>query len=161
MIKAEPLKTADLTGIESAICLRDGLVPDAEDAIQTYYGQLAIMPATGSNQIGFCVAKNRPYIVDKMEQHQESAEVLGAMNGSFIVPCAPSIEVDGKPAPDFDHMKAIKVEQGEAIMFDVGVWHWTPYAVTPECNVLVCFKKDTPANDFHGYEISNPVEMSC
>ena len=158
MLKVQPLKTADMTGIGKAICLKDSLIPDAQDEIQTYYGKLAIMPAT-ENQIGICVAKHRPYLVDRLESHIESAEVLAALNGSFIVPCAPRIIRDGKAVPDAEHARALRVEQGEAVMFDPGVWHWTPYAITPECNVLVCFKKDTPDNDFHEFCLEEPWEM--
>jgi len=122
--------------------------PDAQSEIQTYYGQLAIMQCTDSIQLGICVAKKRENIVEELEQHVESPELLAALRGDFLVPVAPSITVDGKAVPDVEHAVAFRVNQGEGILFDVGVWHWTPYPVGESCDVLVGFKTDTPKNDF-------------
>lgn len=155
MIKIQALKDADLTGIGQAYFVREGRTPDGQDDIQTYFGKIAILKEAGDFQLGVCIAKNRPYIVDKLECHLQTPEYLVALKGSFVVPCAPSVN----GVPDTANAKAVRVEQGEGIVFDPGVWHWTPYAITPECNVLVCFKEDTPSKDFNAFELENPWEL--
>ena len=122
--------------------------PDAQSEIQTYYGQLAIMKCTGSIQLGICVAKKRENIVDEMEQHVRTHELLAALRGDFLVPVASSVIMDGKAVPDIEHAIAVRVNQGEGILFDTGIWHWTPYPVGEECEILVGFKTDTPKDDF-------------
>lgn len=161
MIKVQKLLEADLTGLGKPICIRDDYPPDAIDDIQTYYGKLAIRPGESSTQVGICVAKNRPLIVDEVECHLETAEILVALTGSFVVPVLPSRETDGTLVPDKDKAIAVRVDQGEAIMFNPGIWHWTPYAVDqPTANVLVIFKEDTPDKDFHGCKFESPLEMA-
>ena len=154
----QKLSSADLTGIGKAILVKDSMIPDGKDELQTYYGKIGALPECGGYQVGICIAKKRPMIVDELESHVQTVEFLGAMNGSFVVAAAPSKEVDGQRVPDVDKAVALLVEQGEAILFDVGVWHWTPFAVEEESNVLVIFKTDTPANDFNGYKV-DPIEI--
>jgi ureidoglycolate hydrolase len=122
--------------------------PDAQSEIQTYYGQLAIMQCTGSIQLGICVAKRRENVVEELEQHVKSQELLAALKGDFLVPVSPSVTVEGKAVPDMERVAAFRVNQGDGILFDAGVWHWTPYPVGDQCDVLVGFKTDTPKNDF-------------
>lgn len=122
--------------------------PDGQSEIQTYYGKLAIMKCADSIQLGICVAVRRENVVDELEQHVETQELLAALKGDFLVPVTSSVLVDGQARPDLDKMVAMRVNQGEGIVFNEGIWHWTPYPVTKTCDVLVGFRTDTPANDF-------------
>jgi ureidoglycolate hydrolase len=122
--------------------------PDGQSEIQTYYGKLAIMKCENSIQLGICVAVKRENVVDELEQHVETQELLAALKGDFLVPVTASVVVNGKARPDMDKMIAVRVNQGEGIVFDEGIWHWTPYPVTPTSDVLVGFKTNTPKNDF-------------
>jgi hypothetical protein len=157
-IKVRHISNDIFAGLK-AIRITPDIKPDAQDSIQTYYGQLAIMQCTGAVQIGICVAKNREYVVDMFERHAKSAELLEALKGDFVTLTAPSIMKNGELCPDMDRAAAIRVNQGEGVLFDADIWHWTPYAVTPTCDVLVIFRKDTPKDDFIPYKISEPVKI--
>ncbi len=156
-IKALRLTQDRFSDFGRAVCIDDSTVPDVQSDIQTYYGKLASLECGGSMQVGICVAKSRPYIVDEMEQHADSSELLAALKGDFVTPVTRSIEIDGKQVPDMDNIAAIRVNQGEGVVFNAGVWHWSPYAVTETCDVLVIFKTDTPANDFISYKLDNAI----
>ena len=147
-IKSQQLEAGFFQAFGRAIYIHDQLQPDAQTDIQAYYGQLAIMDCDQPLQIGICAAKNRPYIVDQLEQHAETAELLVALKGDFVTPVTVSKVVDGKQYPDMDKVAAIRVNQGQGVLFNKGIWHWTPYAVAEACDILVVFKKDTPKNDF-------------
>ena len=158
-VKVQHISSEMFKGLGKAICITPDTRADARDDIQTYYGQLAIMDCDSAIQIGVCVAKNREYIVEELEQHKKTAELLAALKGDFVTLAAPSKEINGKLCPDIDKAVAIRVDQGEGVFFDKGIWHWTPYAITPTCDVLVVFRKDTPKEDFTGYKLSTPVKM--
>lgn len=158
-IKVKHISPKVMEGLGKAICITPAAKPDAQTDIQTYYGQLAIMKCTDALQIGFCVAKNREYVVDEMEQHAQSSELLLAAKGDFVTVAAPSAEIGGKQYPDIDRAIAVRVNQGEGVFFDEGIWHWTPYAITPVCDVLVVFKKETPKNDFTSYKLKEIIRM--
>ena len=158
-VKAQRISNEVLKGLGRAIRVTADTKPDAQSDIQTYYGQLAVMQCAGAVQLGICVAKNREFVVNELEQHTETAELLAALKGDFIVPVAPSVVIDGMQCPDMDKAIAVRVDQGQGVYFDEGVWHWTPYALTPTCDVLVIFKKDTPQNDFTAYQMDEPIRM--
>ena len=158
-IKALNISPKVMEGLGKAVIVTGEVKPDARTDIQTYYGQLAVMECGGAVQIGICVAKNREYVVDEMERHAQTPELLVALKGGFVTPVAPSKEENGTLRPDMDKAVAVRVNQGEGIFFDESVWHWTPYAITPECDVLVVFKKDTPQNDFISCKLKETVRM--
>lgn len=158
-VKAKRISPEVMEGLGKAVCITAETKPDAETDIQSYYGQLAIMNCEDAIQIGICVAKNREYVVDEMEQHVQTSELLFAVKGDFVTAVAPSVEVSGTLRPDMDNVKAVRVNQGEGIFFDESVWHWTPYAITPTCDVLVAFKKDTPKNDFISCKLEEAFRM--
>ncbi|MFY9130463.1 MAG: ureidoglycolate lyase [Saccharofermentanales bacterium] len=143
-----------------AIRVTPDVCPDAESEIQTYYGQLAIMESSDAVQIGICVAKRRPFVVSELEYHGQTAELLFAARGDFVVPVTGSVEVDGVKRPDLEGLTAVRVNQGEGIFFDKEVWHWTPYPLASTSDVLVVFKKETPALDFISFKFDEHVEMT-
>lgn len=153
-IYAQPLQSNALEGMGKGIFL-DGVTPDVRSDIQEYFGKLAIFPAAGDLQFGICIAKDRPLILDEMEQHVETAEILIALKGGFAVAFAP----DGA-APDIQKASAVRVEQGQGVLLNKGVWHWTPYAIASPCEILVVFKENTPKNDFTSVKLDEPIEIS-
>ncbi|MGE5494157.1 MAG: ureidoglycolate lyase [Burkholderiales bacterium] len=158
-VKARRISPDVMEGLGKAVCISADTKPDAQTDIQTFYGQLAIMNCEDAIQIGVCVAKNRKYVVDEMERHANTSELLFAIKGDFVTAVTSSAEVDGKLCPDLDKVMAVRVNQGEGIFFNEGVWHWTPYAITPTCDVLVIFKKDTPKNDFISCRLEKTITM--
>jgi ureidoglycolate hydrolase len=159
-IKAMRLTQDNFSEFGRAVYIESGTVPDAQSDIQTYYGKLAFLECSGSMQVGVCVAKKRPYVVNELEQHADSPELLAALKGDFLTPVTTSIEIDGRLVPDMDNIRAVIVNQGEGIVFDAGMWHWTPYAITESCDVLVIFKTDTPSNDFISYQLDDTIAIS-
>ena len=158
-IKAMRLTEDNFAEYGSAVYVDGEREPDAQSDIQTYFGQLAVMPCSGAMQVGICVAKNRAFVVDELEQHINTPELLAALKGEFIVPVTSSLNIDGRVLPDIENIKAVRVGQGQGVVFDSGMWHWTPYAVTDTCDVLVIFKKDTPKDDFITYKLENEVNI--
>ena len=157
-IKIESLKEACLEGIGKPILVKADTVPDDQSPMQTYYGKLGVFKNIGDLQAGFCIAKKRPLILDKVEQHQLTEEVLMALKGDFLVAAIPVDEKTGEP--DCARARAFAVEQGEGILFNKGVWHWTPFPQGEEATVLVLFKEDTPAKDFTAFTLAEEIELT-
>lgn len=138
-------------------------VPDAglreasdQSEIQTFFGKLGIMLCEGSTEIGICVANKRDNVVTQLEQHVNTQELLLAIKGDFITPVATSIMVDGKLQPDLNKANAIRVSQGQGILFNEGIWHWTPFPTGETVTVLVVFKNNTPQQDFTCVDLTEP-----
>lgn len=158
-IKAQHVTPENFQAFGKVISVMAKSQPDTESDIQMFYGQLAMMQCQGSIELGICVAKNRAFVVDTLEQHAETAELLAALRGDFITPVTTSVMIDGKQCPDMEKITAVRVNQGEGVVFDKGIWHWTPYAVTESCDVLVAFKTDTPKNDFIANKLTTEITI--
>lgn len=158
-IKAQHVTPENFKEFGKVISTTAKVEPDAQSDIQTIYGQLAIIKCSESIEFGICVAKKRDLVVDMLEQHVKTEELLAAISGDFITPVTSSIEINGMLSPDLDKVIAVRVNQGEGVVFDKGMWHWTPYAVTETCDVLVAFKTDTPKNDFISKELTEKLKI--
>lgn len=152
-VAAQRVTSENFQRFGKVVAVSGGLKPDAQSEIQTYFGKLATMDCASSIQLGICVAKKRENVVGELEQHVDTQELLAALKGDFLVPVTSSVVADGKEKPDMGKMTAFRVNQGEGIVFDAGIWHWTPYPVAESCDVLVGFKTDTPQNDFVSCEL--------
>ena len=158
-ISAKRLTPEALEAFGKAIKVFDGTAPDVDNELETYCGQLGIMDCHGVAQVGIYSGKQRGFKAGKLEQHRESPELLAALSGDFVTLVTSSVEVNGRTVPDESKMAAIRVDQGEAVLFDDGTWHWSPYPVGEKCDVLVVFKKDTPRDDYITAELEEPVTI--
>lgn len=157
-IAAERLTPENVELFGKAIKIDGPSIMDMQEDAK-YWGPLAIMSCEESMQIGIHTGKNIDFVVSKLEHHAETPELLVALKGDFITPVTISVEKDGKLVPDLTKLKIIRVNQGESILFNEGVWHWSPYPVGDSCEVLVVFKKDTPDKDFISYELKEKIKM--
>ena len=122
--------------------------PTLKSSFFKHYAELGFIDCNDSVEFGITSFTKREFEVDKLEQHAKTPELLYAIDGVFIMPIAPIIYIDGKAFPDLNKIKAIKVDQGEGVIFKDGIWHWAPYPYNKEkSSVLVGFKKGTCYDD--------------
>ena len=112
-----------------------------------FYGGLGFMEFSGPMELGVCTFKNRDSVVEELEQHARTQELLFAIDGDFIMPVAPIERRNGGEWPDLSRITAIRVRQGEGVIFHRGIWHWAPFPLQPISSVIVGFAKDTAEND--------------
>lgn len=126
----------------------DGKVPLLNESFFKHYGPLAFLECEGPVEFGITRFNKRPLIVDKLEQHAETQEMLYAIDDDFIMPVAPIIYKGAEAWPDVGKLKAIRVKQGDGVIFKRGFWHWAPFPATRQnSSVLVGFKAGTAKND--------------
>jgi ureidoglycolate hydrolase len=135
------------------------LEPSAQSEIQTFFGKLGLIQCEGAVEIGICIARKRPFEITQIEQHAKTSELLFAMVGDFITPVAPSIIKNGIALPDMEKAIAIRVNQGQGVVFNKGIWHWTPYPVDDTATVLVAFQENTPQDDFIAAELAEAITV--
>ena len=80
------------------------------------------------------VAK-RPFIIDLMESHKTSGEIIIPLDGDVIVQVAPATDFENFPA---DFVEAFIVPKGTAVSLNQRVWHFAPFAYNcDKANVMV------------------------
>ena len=146
--------TADLSGIGVALRLPDPAVrkPDVENELLKFFGKLGVIEAPGGVEFGICAYERRELVVDKLEQHRRSGELLYAIDDDFLMPAAPNLP--GLDRPDLSRACVLRVRRSAGVLFAPGAWHWVPYPVKKgKSFALVGFAIDTPANDMSFHEL--------
>ena len=154
-LKVVEAATADLSGIGVALRLPDPTVrkPDVENELLRFFGKLGVIEVPGGVEFGICAYEHREFVVDKLEQHRRSGELLYAIDQEFLMPAAPNLA--GVNQPDLSKACVLRVRRSEGVIFAPGVWHWVPYPVKKgKSFALVGFAIDTPANDMSFHDLA-------
>ena len=141
------------------IPVEEGKKTDFESEVIKFYGGLGLINCNGPIELGICTFKKRTLIVEHLEHHAHTQELLYAIDDDFIMPVAPMLDNKIKNSPDLKNMVAIRVRRGDGIIFESGVWHWVPYHLKDESFALVGFAKDTAKNDLVIYDLDESIRM--
>jgi hypothetical protein len=158
-VRAKGSGEIDFTGLGVIVGLPDSSVraPDLESETIRFYGKLGVLESAAGIELGICAYKARPLVVDRMEQHRLSAELLLAVDDEFIMPAAPNIE--GANEPDLSKLVALRVRRGEGVVFARGVWHGVPFTLKEESFAVVGFSLDTAQNDMYFRDLDPRVTI--
>ena len=122
----------------------DGTEPLAEGPQFQFWSDVAAFEVEGPTEIGYCtVVDPADQIVNWMERHARTPEVLIPIDWPFILPVMMGEEVE-----------AFEVHPGEAVVINPDVWH---SACLPlgrmEATYFVIFRRGTPHEDVAKQEI--------
>lgn len=123
-----------------------------------YWGKLSQLKINGTASTGVLIGHKREPVIDKLERHVNTPEVLVALDGESVVCVA-------KPSPVgtdiIEGMQVFYVKQGEAFAMYEGTWHWIPIPVNSEdCKFLVVFASGTEENDLEVKDLSEEIKIS-
>ncbi len=152
--------TSDLSGLAAVLRLPDptSRPPDVENDIIRFFGKLGVIEAPGGVEFGICAYEHRDFLVEGLEQHRGSGELLYAIDDDFLMPVAPNLPDTNQP--DLSRAFAIRVRRSEGVIFAPGAWHWVPYPLKKgKSFALVGFAIDTPKNDFFSHVLSPPLKI--
>jgi len=123
--------------------------PTSEAKEYKFWSDIADYEIEGETEIGICTVYRQPEnILIGLERHINTPEILIPMDAPFILP----VLRDGN---DEQSPELFKVDIGEAVVIDNGVWHGPclPYKVN-QSSYFVIFKKGTPIDDVDKRNIS-------
>jgi hypothetical protein len=158
-LRVVELAKAELQGIGTALRLPAGgeRAPDVENDILRFFGKLGVIQAPGGVEFGICAYNRRPFLVDGLEQHRQTGELLYAIDEDFLMPVAPNIA--GANQPDLSRAFALRVRRSQGVIFAPGAWHWVPYPLKAKSFALVGFAVDTAKNDMFSQSLSPPLKI--
>jgi hypothetical protein len=133
--------------------------PQEIGGVIQFFSELGLMKCRGELEFGICVFHKRPLVLDQMERHARSAEILYAVDEDFIAVAAPS-EPGGR-APRLSELVALKVKRGEGLIFQEGCWHWAPYTSAEESFALVGFARKTATKDMTILPLGRTITISA
>lgn len=122
-----------------SVATRPAAAPLAEDDTFKYWSDAAHYGIEGETEIGFCtVYRQERDVVDWMERHVRTPEILIAVDRPFVLPVM----------SDEGNVDAFLVEPGEAAVIGQGIWHSACKPVGgDEATYFVIFRRGTPQED--------------
>ncbi len=136
--------------------------PDASGPGWTWWGENALLQGDERPYgIGYLDLQPAPLQFDWAERHMRSIEMLIPTGGDCLVYAAPA-EYPDQPGrlPSLDCFQAFRIRQGQAVLFNPGVWHGAPMAIDQPLNVVVLLHAGTGAQDAYVVRFpQTPVEI--
>ena len=155
IIKPKPLEASEFKKYGSILTGYSGR-PMADDDVITYWGEVAEIDVKQPISAGVLLGHKRPMSTDKLERHNETPEILTALDGDAIILVAAGQNDEVKD------IAAFHVRQGEAVALDPGIWHWTPFPKNKEqCRFLVLFYSGTEVNDLIIKDLEEKIEIDA
>lgn len=132
--------------------------PACDDANIIYTKQV-YTDAMGKLSTGIMTCKKRTPILQTMEKHENTPEIMVNLGGDAILVLAEK-DYDFE-SDNADKIRAFRVKKGDAYVIDAGVWHWASYPVKEErVDYLVIFKFDTEDTDIINGSFRQPLEIN-
>jgi len=96
-------------------------------------------------------------MLDKMERHQYASESFIPTSGDGIFCLAPA--TSDKDVPDVSSIEAFWIDGTASFFVAPGVWHWLPFALTPEMKFVLLLKKSTVEKDLEIVDLPEKVKI--
>ena len=138
MIQIQPLTEEAFAPFGKAVIQpSDGAT--AADETFSFWSDVANYGIDGDTEVGYCTVYRGPEdVVDWMERHDRTPEMLLPIGGPFVLPVMTN---DGV-------VQAFRVDIGQAVIIGAGVWHSACKPVdADEATYFVVFRRGTPRED--------------
>lgn len=123
--------------------------PTSESKDYKFWSDIADYLIDGETEIGICTVYKQPEsILNGMERHLRTPEILIPIDAPFALPVL-------RDGDDEESTEIFKVEQGESVVINNGIWHGACLPLNKEqSSYFVIFRKGTPVEDVEKKDIS-------
>jgi ureidoglycolate hydrolase len=157
-IKVRELGPADSGWVRKVIpsgCAK----PEADGPEFSYHQVLASQDLGGAGIIAELVCKQRPLVLEKMERHLRTPEILAALDADAVV-CVAAPGCDPARCSPAD-IRAFLLKRGEAFWMEKGCWHWLPYPTdAAKVTLLLHFSEGTGDTDLEFSSLARPLAIA-
>jgi hypothetical protein len=132
--------------------------PMADQEEFVYWGKVTELMVGSKVSTGVLVCHARDRIVENMERHVRTPEILVALKGDGVVCMA---EPEPKSGADrIEGIAAFIIPQGVAFVLRTATWHWIPFPLgAGELKFLVLFASGTEDDDLEIKKLDEPVTI--
>jgi len=154
----EKVNVVDLTpqsfaGYGSVLSTGPG-APMADSQEITYWGKVAELEMGTRVSTGYMLCKPRAGVLQQLERHLRTPEILVALRGDSLV-CMARPSAPGSAA--ISGVQAFHVRQGQAFVMAPGTWHWAAFPTgRAEALFLVVFASGTESTDLEFARLEGP-----
>jgi ureidoglycolate lyase len=152
VIEAAPLQAASFAALGTVV-ERPATPPDAEGRGFAWWAEAGLLDDEAPYALGFLELEPAGLRVDWAERHARSREAVVALSG----PCLLYAGSAGSSPPD--GLRAFRLEPGQGVVLERGVWHGAPLALDGGASALVVLRRGTGDDDVELVRFE-PIEVS-
>ena len=146
LIKAVPLTAEDFAPFGEILAPFPGRKPDANEAEFSFTTAALPKDLTDDAMLANLVCKPRNFVLRKLERHNDTPEMLAAMDGDSLLCAAPPSADPAACGPG--DITAVRINRGQAVLLRPGTWHWIPFPLLDKPSLfLLMFRDKTGEND--------------
>lgn len=108
--------------------------------LRYWHNTVDLSALEGAGQMGFMQMKRVPLICEKLLMLHRSIEMYLSLDGKPSIVFAAPGTVGSSAAPDLDRIHAFILEDGEGVIVNAGIWHWSPFPLTETANFALGLK---------------------
>lgn len=149
MVPAKRASAQSFAAYGTFVAASEGL-PCEGEAKAAYTEKVGVLNTGGRTSVGVLNLKAREFEFRELERHVATPELLVMVKGDVIFPVSPA-SPGSSPIPG--ELEVFRVNQGEAVIMEPGVWHGLPFPLQAEATVLVIFREGTPDQDFQLHDL--------
>ena len=125
-----------------SVLIRPERGADAENDQLAYWDNMAVLSNfTGNGVLGYLEVKRVPVKMEMMDLLTESLRLYLSADAMPSIQFV-ALNKEGALEPDPDTLKAFIIENGEGVVINENVWHWTPFALTEKAGFYMGLKND-------------------
>jgi ureidoglycolate hydrolase len=115
---------------------------DAENEQLAYWDHCAdLTNFTGNGLLGFLEVKRIPIELKMMDLLTESLRIYLSIDGRPSVQFV-ALNDAASNQPDLATLQAFILEEGDGVVIDKEIWHWTPFALTEKASFAMGIRND-------------------
>jgi hypothetical protein len=153
-----PVSRANACGFEAFgrhLCWREVArsAPTFSEPNFDWWGKLAILFFPEGLELGLLRLRQREPVIDRLERHLQSAELIIPVDGDFIIPVSSGASSERGIAAH--SVGAFELHKEECIIINPGTCHGPPLPLDKDASVILALQNDTPATDLEFQPIEN------
>jgi len=117
----------------------------------TYWDKIAEFELGPVVSAGIVVGHENGGIVETIERHKNTAEILVGLKGDSVV----LLSQPNNKANEVSELQAFIIKEGDTVVLYPGTWHSAPIPIEDICKLLVLFNTNTPDQDLEEIELND------
>ncbi len=130
--------------------------PIIKEDVFTFWNDLGTMNIKDKLDFAYLNVIQRDNIYKTLERHEETSEAFIAIDNDCIL----VVTLNKNNKPDLETVKAFRLEAGKGFIVYPNTWHWLPYPLKDDANLLLLSQKNTLDNDLEKVDLEKELNTT-
>ncbi len=153
-IKLKPQNLTKHNFSDFGTVIENNREPDYSSLDVDYWSNLHVWDNQETEvSINFGICKKRKPVVEEMERHLNSSEILIPIESSLYIVVGSDINTAR------ENIKLFRLRPGQIVFFKKRIWHAAPFPERKKGRFFVLYKQGTSENDFNFAQLDSRINL--